>query len=36
MEISVEGHLKIEVKEEMRESKRGRYGQGKKRNRTRK
>lgn len=35
MEICVEEHLKIEDKEEMRKPKRGRYGQGKKRNRTR-
>lgn len=36
MEIGVEEHLKIENKEEMRKPKRGRYGQGKKRIRTRK
>lgn len=30
MEICEEGHLMIEDKEEMRESKRGRYGEGKK------
>lgn len=36
MKICVEGHLKIEDKEVMKEFKRGRYSQGKRRNRTRK